>query len=146
MLHSSAVMTPAPDKGAVLFGGTGGVGKTSLEIELCKHHNCSFLTDDIAVISNIGEIFPNLAYSEIYGYNIKGDKKTQKEIFRGKSIVNRFFFWLHSLRGDQYVRRRINPEVFYGNIQTEEVKIKSYLRWMSILLSWNRSMLRKQSI
>lgn len=125
LLHSSAVMSS--NNQAILFGGTGGVGKTSLEIELCKHHNCSFLTDDISFISDQGTIFPNLAYPKIYGYNIKGDPKTRKEIFRGKGVVNRFFFWLHSLRGDQYVRRRMSPAVFYGKVQNEEVKIQSYL-------------------
>lgn len=125
LVHSSAVMTP--DGNAVLFGGTGGVGKTSLEIELCKHHDCSFLTDDISFVSNDCKIYPNLAFPKIYGYNVKGDKKTRKDIFRGKSIINKFFFWLHSLRGDQYVRRRISPKVFYGKIQNEAAQIKSYL-------------------
>jgi hypothetical protein len=125
LLHSSAVM--APDNKAILFGGTGGVGKTSLEIELCKHHNCSFLTDDISFVSNEGNIYPNLAYPKIYGYNIKGDNKTRKQIFKGRGLVDRFFFWLHTLRGDQYVRRRISPVVFYGNVQNVEVSVKSYL-------------------
>ncbi|MEQ8907456.1 hypothetical protein [Ekhidna sp.] len=125
LLHSSAVMTP--ERKAILFGGTGGVGKTSLEIELCKHQDCSFLTDDISFVSDDGDIFPNLAYPKIYGYNIKGDPKTRKEVFKGKGVINRFFFWLHSLRGDQYVRRRMSPAVFYGKVQNEKVSIQSYL-------------------
>lgn len=125
IIHSSGVKT-AQGKG-ILFGGTGGVGKTSLEIELCKNQNCAFLTDDISIINSHAEIYPNLSHPKIYGYNIKGDSAIKKEIFKNRGFLDKLFFRLHSRRGDQYVRRRISADRFYKNHETTAVKINSYL-------------------
>ena len=124
LVHSSAVSTSK--NSAILFGGTVGVVKTSLEIELCRNHECAFITDDISVVSKKGSIHPNLAYPKIYRDNIKGNPEIKKEIFEGRGIWDKLFFKLHSLRGDQKVRRRVSAEKFYGKVKKSEEKIDSY--------------------
>lgn len=126
LIHSSAVKINNGQ--AVLFGGTGGVGKTSLEIELCRNRGASFIADDISVVTSDGMIYSNLAYPKVYGYNMKGDKEIRKVVFRKAGMLNKLFFWVHAtIRGDQYVRRRISPESFYGKCETESCEIGAYL-------------------
>ncbi|MBC6425786.1 MAG: hypothetical protein GDA51_04815 [Ekhidna sp.] len=124
LLHASAVKSK---NGAILFRGTGGVGKTSLEIELCKNYGCSFITDDIAFLTGDGKIHPNLAYPKIYGYNIKENPTVRKQILHHKGFINKLLFKLHSLRGNQFVRRRIRPDEFYGKVEKQPCRVNSYL-------------------
>jgi len=62
---------------AILIGGTGGVGKTSLEMELCRNYGCSFINDDISVLDSDGWVYPNLAFPKIYGYNLENNDKVK---------------------------------------------------------------------
>lgn len=125
VVHSSAVQTKGGK--SILFGGTGGVGKTSLEIELCRNHQASFLADDISIVTYDGLVHPNLAYPKVYGYNIVGNKKLKGEVFKRTSLLNRLHFFVHSKRGSQYVRRRMSPVIFYGDAIREGVPVDSYL-------------------
>ena len=71
-----------------IIGGTGGVGKTSLELLYCKKNNFSFISDDIAVIDDNGNIYPNLSYPKIYAYNATNNNLTKlilsDDTFAGK--------------------------------------------------------------
>ncbi|MEO9475294.1 MAG: hypothetical protein ABJG41_07155 [Cyclobacteriaceae bacterium] len=110
-IHASAVETK---KGKTLvFGGTGGVGKTSLEMILCQEHSCSFVSDDICAIDAQGLVYPNLAYPKVYAYNISGNPEIRKSIFKERGLADRLQFKLHEFRGKNYARRRISPQEFY---------------------------------
>ncbi len=124
LVHASGIMT---DKGPVLFGGTGGVGKTSLELELCKRKNVKFLADDIVPVSKNGTVFPNMAFPKIYAYNVQGNKELRKELFRNRMSIN-YMNWIlrKKLLGLDMARRRVSPKVFYGNYSTEVQKISSF--------------------
>ncbi len=124
VVHASAVQTK--EGKTLLFGGTGGVGKTSLEINLCRDHNCSFVSDDICVVDSDGSAYPNLAYPKIYAYNIDGNPKVKKAIFKGRNLADKLQFKLHSLRGKNFIRRRISPEVFYGKITNSKTPISGF--------------------
>ena len=92
----------------IIIGGTGGSGKTSLEIELCLNKNYKFLNDDIAVLNNIGEILPNLAHPKIYAYNLVNNKRLGKLLFENLSIRNKLTWHLtNHLFGPASVRRRL---------------------------------------
>src|SRR5690606_2404963 len=59
-LHASSF--EAPGGAGVLVVGTGGVGKTTSELELIRANGFRFLADDISLISGDGRLYPNFAY------------------------------------------------------------------------------------
>jgi hypothetical protein len=125
LVHASAVRSNTGK--TFLFGGTGGVGKTSLEITLCKDHKAAFISDDICVINDQGEVSPNLAYPKVYAYNIQGDQKTKDLIFKNRSLPDKLHYFLHSLRGKQFTRRRISPKDFYGDVVNSKIQLDAFL-------------------
>ena len=125
VVHSSGVVNGKGD--VVLFGGTGGVGKTSLEMDLCLNHKCTFFNDDIAVVDSEGNCFPNFSYPKIYGYNLQGVKQIKEKILGDLSLANRIHYSLHELKGKNKVRRRVSPAVFYGQVSNSVKKISSFV-------------------
>lgn len=124
VIHASAVKTIGGQ--TLVFGGTGGVGKTSLEISLCRNEGCSFIADDICALDNEGNIYPNLAYPKVYAYNIDGKSDIRQLIFKGRSILDKLQFNLHELRGKKFARRRISPADFYGSISSTRQPLSSF--------------------
>lgn len=125
VIHSSGVVNKKNE--IVLFGGTGGVGKTSLEMSLCLHHECSFFNDDIAIIDSSGNCFPNFSYPKIYGYNLQGAAHLKKGIVDNLSFSSRVHYALKSLKGMNKVRRRVAPESFYGKVSNSTEKLSSFV-------------------
>jgi len=111
-----------------LLGGTGGVGKTTLEILFCQHKNASFITDDIAVISDNGAVFPNYNYPKIYAYNLVGNQELKKKLFNKTSFLNKIHWFLHKkIFGLSKVRRKITPFNLYKNLALKPEKLTDYL-------------------
>lgn len=125
VVHCSGIANSKDE--VVLFGGTGGVGKTSLEMELCLKHNCSFYNDDISVIDAKGNCYPNFSYPKIYGYNLIGEGVLRNKILKSLSFSNNFHYKLRSIKGGNKVRRRVNPQEFYGNILLKSKKPSSII-------------------
>lgn len=123
IVHSSGIVNRQDE--VVLFGGTGGVGKTSLEMTLCLEHECSFFNDDIAVIDSSGNCYPNFSYPKIYGYNLQGADNLKKEIIKDLAPLNKLHYALRLLKGKNKVRRRIQPEAFYGKTSKTAGKLSS---------------------
>jgi len=124
IIHSSAVLSK---KGKLLmFGGTGGVGKTSLELELCRNYDCSFFADDICISDNSGNVYPNLSFPKIYGYNLINDEKLKKELISNKNLFDNLHWKLHGLRGLDKVRRRISPSTIYNDVTNDTQQICSF--------------------
>ena len=124
IIHASAVITQ-PGK-LLMFGGTGGVGKTSLELELCRNHGCSFFADDICVADDSGNVFPNLSYPKIYGYNLINNDALRRELIRGYNLSDRVHWKLHSLRGLDKVRRRVSPFTIYKKVTRQAHLINGF--------------------
>lgn len=110
-LHSSAFRSP--DGGVTLVGGTGGVGKTSLALELCRNRGFRFLADDISVVSTYGHVWPNLAFPKIYRYNVTGTD-LYETLFAQASVLDRLQWRARGLLGADKVRRRVSPVKLYG--------------------------------
>lgn len=123
VVHSSGIVNKKNE--VVLFGGTGGVGKTSLEMTLCLEHEYTFFNDDIAIIDSKGMCHPNFSYPKIYGYNLIGAPELKREIFDGLSQLNKFHYAYRALKGASKVRRRVEPGSFYGRVYAESAKISS---------------------
>ncbi len=98
-----------------LIGGTGGVGKTSLALELCLHHGFAFVADDISFVGEDGHVWPNLAYPKIYAYNLEDDAALAGRVLGGRGLADRLHWMVHRRRGPAFVRRRVAPDVLYGS-------------------------------
>jgi len=85
IIHASAIKNPVTGK-TILLGGTGGVGKTSLELFLCNQLHFSFISDDIAVVDSTCNVFPNLSYPKIYAYNVVGNLELERVLFEDRSF------------------------------------------------------------
>lgn len=134
LVHSSCMLNTKSQ--AVLLGGTGGVGKTSLELELCQNRGYRFMADDISVVDSNAFVYPNLAFPKIYGYNMAGNPQLYKKVMQGRSLRNKLAFKLKkTLFGPASVRRKISPLKIYGDIEPNRVKIGKYI----ILVKENRA-------
>ncbi len=122
-VHSSGLSIR--DK-VVLFGGTGGVGKTSLELELCLKEGAEFIADDIAMISKEGKVYPNYSYPKIYGYNVEGDEELKKRLFPKFNFLESFHWWFHYKMGPNKVRRRLSPDRLFNHISKEPKRLTNY--------------------
>lgn len=114
IIHGSCLYNKKFNK-SIVFGGTGGVGKTSTLIEMGKDHDWVFLSDDMVVVDTNGKIHPNYAYPKIYAYNTIGDKKFEKEILKGKKLMDKFQWIFWKKINPAKVRRRIAPNLLYNS-------------------------------
>lgn len=125
LVHASALQTPSGE--VTLFGGTGGVGKTSLELELGLNHGHRFVADDISVVDLSGTVHPNLAYPKIYGYNLTGDDALAERVLGKRGALDRLHWRAHLARGADKVRRRVSPEHLYGTYSREGGPLGRYV-------------------
>lgn len=123
-IHSSAVKF---NNQVVLFGGSGGVGKTSLELELCFHRGAHFIADDISVVSKGGMVYPNLSYPKIYGYNVEGQERIKNLVINKSDFFDRLHWNYHYRKGPNKVRRRVSPKTIYGKFENQSLKVDRYL-------------------
>jgi hypothetical protein len=125
LVHASAFEDPMG--GVTLVGGTGGVGKTSLEIELCLHHGFRFLADDVTVVGRDGHVWPNLAFPKIYAYNLEDNPELAARVLGRRGWPDRLHWHGHRRRGPAHVRRRVAPEVLYGGFSREGGPLRRYV-------------------
>ena len=123
LLHATAVALPG---GAVAIGGTGGVGKTTLGVDLCLRHGAGFLADDLVWLDQAGIVQPDLAYPKIYAYNLQGDRELHDRVFAGRPRADRWQWRTKRWRGDDQVRRRMAPDRLYGRT-AEATALARYL-------------------
>lgn len=125
LVHSSAFQSP--EGKTFLIGGTGGIGKTSLELFLCREKKFKFIADDMTVVDRTGKVYPNLAFPKIYGYNVKGKKDIAKLLLSERSLSNQIHWYLSlRIRGENKVRRKISPLKLYGSYLDTETEVSTY--------------------
>ncbi len=101
----------------VLFGGSGGVGKTTLELELIHNKEFKFLADDISILDSNGMLHPNYNHPKIYAYNVLGRPDLQRKLFSGKSMLDKAWWSVQALRKPPHAfRRRAHIGKFYGSM------------------------------
>lgn len=126
LIHASSMKNRKTEK-VILFGGTGGVGKTSLELLLCRKLGYSFISDDIAVIDKDCNIYPNLAHPKIYAYNVEGNADLENLLFSDKNYYDKFQWKvLKKLRGLNKVRRSISPSKIYQSVEKDRNMMDEY--------------------
>jgi len=126
IIHSSSMKNTITGK-SVMIGGTGGVGKTSLELMLCRDLNYSFISDDIAVVDDECNIYPNLASPKIYAYNLAGNDSLKSLIFKKRNFMDKLQWWfIKNIRGNNNVRRAVSPQLLYKNYETCKNRLGDY--------------------
>ena len=125
LLHGSALALSV-GKEAVVFGGTGGVGKTSLELALVGNEYL-FMADDITFVDRKGTIWANFSWPKIYGYNTLGDDSIKSRMFSRRGIIDRLCWYLRMwLLGESRVRRRVDPKKFYNGDIAQQARLSDY--------------------
>lgn len=127
-LHASAMRLP--DGRVIALGGTGGVGKTSLELELCRRRGAAFVADDISVLAADGRLWPNFNFPKIYAYNVEGDDELRDRLIPRVDLLNRAQWELKRKRGGERARRRISPLALYGRVVDEASPLGGY--WLLV--------------
>ncbi len=139
-IHASGF---AINKKGVLLGGTGGVGKTTLELDNCLDKKATFITDDIAIVNNKQQVYPNLNQPKIYGYNLVGNQKLTQIVFKKLSLINKLHWFLHkNIFGVDKVRRKISANELYPNVAKGKTELHTYY----ILLKRNCKSITKTNI
>jgi len=110
-LHGSGLTDP--DGRGVVIGGTGGVGKTSLALELGRRADYRFLADDLVGVGAEGTVYYNGSWPKIYAYNTAGDRDLEQAILRGHTSANRLH-WRLLKRFPSRVRRAVEPGSLFG--------------------------------
>jgi len=111
----------------LLFGGTGGVGKTSLELLFCGKLNYSFVADDMVVVNTNSEVYPNLSYPKIYAYNLESNKSMTNNILKGRGLIDIAHWYIRKkVKGLSAVRRSIAVDKLYDKFEVDKVKATKY--------------------
>lgn len=118
IIHGSCLYNKKFNK-SIIFGGTGGVGKTSSLLELGKNNDWVFLSDDMVVVDEEGFIYPNYAFPKVYAYNTIDDKSLEKNILYNLSFFNKMQWKFKKIKNKASVRRRISPDNLYNTCQIE---------------------------
>ena len=123
LVHAAVL---AVNNEAILLAGTGGTGKTSALLALRNDDRVSFVSDDIAVISKDGRVFPNLAWPKVYGYNLSS-YITKHELLKGRGRLDRFQFNYKLRKNPKAVRRKVRPDRLYREFKNDGIPISKII-------------------
>jgi len=109
-IHGSAIISE--NKNVFIFSGTGGIGKTFLEMSFILKDNYGFFADDIALVGDNCSTFANYAFPKIYQYNVNQLKLLDKFIIENYGILNRIQWRLYPKIPyiGKFCRRLLNPK------------------------------------
>ena len=109
-IHGSAIISK--NKNVFIFSGTGGIGKTFLEMNFLLKDNYGFFADDIVLIGGNYSAFANYAFPKIYQYNVKQLKLLEQFIVEYYGILNRIQWKLYPRIPyiGKFCRRLLNPK------------------------------------
>lgn len=109
-IHGSAIISE--NKNVFIFSGTGGIGKTFLEMSFLLKDNYGFFADDIVLIGDNCTAFANYAFPKIYQYNVKQLKLLEQLIIENYGILNRIQWKLYPSIPyiGKFCRRLLNPK------------------------------------
>lgn len=126
LIHSSGFSVNNNE--VLLLGGTGGVGKTSLELRLSKNSKFGFLNDDIAVINKAGKVFPNLSWPKIYAYNLQDNPAVKELLMKDRTADDKLAFNIKKrLWGVHKARRTIDPHTLFSSVPDNPLPLRKYI-------------------
>lgn len=103
------------DEVGVAIFALGGIGKTTSMLKMVREDGWRFLSDDLAMIDSKGILWRSPKRMQIYAYNLINQSALEKDLFRGRSVIDRLSWWLFkAVRGVSKVRRRVSAEELFG--------------------------------
>jgi hypothetical protein len=95
--------------------GWGGVGKTTSVLKLVIENGWKFLSDDLGIIDDAGNITRAPKRLQVHGYNLEGQPTIRDRVLHKRDLFDQLS-WMYMLRrrGVKGVRRRISPQVLFG--------------------------------
>lgn len=124
-IHGAAMADQAGR--GLLISGEGGVGKTSLALELGREHGWSFISDDMVIVDEQGVMHFNANYPKLYAYNVVGDPVLEQMLLRDDGLLG-LLQWRLRKRWPNQVRREIDPATLYA-----ATVATAPLQWMLIV-------------
>lgn len=131
ILHGASIFNPKYE-GAVVFGGLGGVGKTSSLLNFSKNNETFFLSDDLVAVDSNNRIYPNFSHPKIYAYNTVGSRELETILLHNKSFFNKLHWKIRSRVGKSWVRRTISPNLIYRTKYIEPKLSKNIFIYRSL--------------
>jgi hypothetical protein len=111
-IHASSIERDG--EGVVLIAWAG-VGKTTAVLRLVAEHGFNFLSDDLALVDDRGELWRTPKRLQIYGHNVTGEDSLQRLLLGGRSFLDRAGWeWRLMRHGPSGVRRRVSAELLFG--------------------------------
>jgi len=100
---------------AIVFVAAGGVGKTSIMLQILKKTDWRYLSDDLSIVDSDGRVYFNPKYIQIYPYNVKNDFELYNLLMKDRGVFDKLNWFYRKLRyGENLVRRRVDPQKFFG--------------------------------
>lgn len=107
---------------AVLFAGTGGVGKSSALLTFREMRSCEFVSDDISIVDKGGFVYGNMAWPKVYGYNCEGNS-IRDVLLKGRGQLDRLHFNVRYRMNPSRVRRKISPNRLFCDYRSGKTPI-----------------------
>jgi hypothetical protein len=112
-MHASGVCDA--DNNAILFSGSGGVGKSNTSIALILDGGWKFISDDLCMIDNSGEVYCYPKYIQIYAYNTRAIPALYNRLITRRGLIDLIQWHRYEhFRGKDKVRRRVSPTDIFG--------------------------------
>ncbi len=116
-IHGSSVLIDG--KYFLIFGGTGGSGKSSILLAL---KNTCFISDDMLIVDENGKIYPNYSFPKIYAYNTIGNKKLERILMKNSTLLECINWTVRKKINPSKVRKRINPNLLWKICKINDIK------------------------
>ena len=113
-VHAAAV---SHHGATTLIFGTGGVGKSSTLVAMRDSPDHAFVSDDIAVLDGNSDVYGNMAWPKIYGYNCE-NTDLESKLLAQRSAANIIHFKVKNHINPKTVRRKIEPDALFKKVES----------------------------
>lgn len=92
----------------------GGIGKTTSMLKLVAEDNWKFLSDDLGIVDEQGNIYRSPKKMQIYAYNVEGQPTLRQMLLKDRTIIDMLNWYYRKARfGKKKVRRRVSAEELF---------------------------------
>ncbi len=123
-IHASAIERNGQ---ALLIAGRGGVGKSTLMLKSVLEMGYNYLSDDLAIIDALSNIFLSPKKMQIYGYNVANEPILGEAFLKHRSWLDVVMWHARlALVGGKRVRRRTSSDELFGRERiTQQARVKT---------------------
>jgi hypothetical protein len=129
-VHASSV---AAGGEAVMFSGTGGVGKsTSLLSIMESSDRFTYLADDLVIVDSTGTLWRHPKHLQVYEYNLRSSPSARLAVFERLGPVERLLWRARArLLGPSRVRKRLSATDLFGRGRVADSATLFAVAWLT---------------